>query len=67
MEINYKKLLDDWGIKVLEESDKAEKIREDSKEGSYKDAHARGYGEGLRMALAMLNRMEKTYKNKAIK
>lgn len=69
MDINYEKLLDDWGEKVLAESDKSMKLYEEdnyeeSKVGEYKQGYRRGYSDGLRMALAILNRMEKVWKLK---
>jgi len=68
MEINYEKLLDDWGEKVLAESDKSVKLYEEdnfegSKVGDYKQGFRRGYSDGLGMALAILNRMEKVWKS----
>ncbi len=62
--IDYKKLLDAWGEKVLAKSDEMVKKEETVEVGSPKWQQCRSYGDGLRMALTMLNRMEKVEEGK---
>ncbi len=59
LNIDYNKLLDDWGEKLLTKSDALVSKEEEEEVGSPKWQRYRSYGDGLRMALAMLNRMEK--------
>lgn len=62
-EIDYDLLLDEWTEKVLKKADEADRRKEDYEPGSYGYAYNRGYAEGLRMATAILGRLEKQYKD----
>lgn len=60
--MNYEKLLDDWADKVLSEADKYKTTSENAIVGSYNHGYSKGYSNGMYMALAILNRMEKKMK-----
>ena len=62
--IDYTKLLDEWGEKILTKSGEMVAKEEMVEVGSVKWHQYRSYGDGLRMALAMLNRMESNAKRR---
>lgn len=53
-------LLDQWAEKVLKKSDEAEESANNSEFDSFKYARFKGFAEGLRYSLAIMNRLEKT-------
>ena len=61
-QISNEELLDSWGEQVLEEADKAMKVSEDIDTSLVRSRYARGYSDGLRMALTFFNRMERVNK-----
>jgi len=62
MSINYEKLLDDWAEKLYKDAEAIEK-RFDDNSFSYRRGKQEGYIDGLIMAIAILNRMEKKLGN----
>lgn len=56
--INYEKLLNDWAEEIFRRADEAEERMSVAEIGSYKHGCSKGLGDGYRMAVAILTRME---------
>lgn len=60
--MDYNKLLDEWAEIVLEKAMVVQSKNDDYEFGTYKYGLNKGYAEGLRMATAILSRLEQKYK-----
>lgn len=61
---DYEKILDEWHDKVTERADKYLNKVDDFEIGSAKAIQYKNYADGMYMALAMLSRIERKYKDK---
>ena len=59
MEINYEKLLDDWAEVISAEMERAEEVKNSEQFGTTMYFLNDGYAKGLRLSMAMLNKMER--------
>lgn len=57
-DIDYDKLLDEWAEKTYAEADKGWDVWLEEDEGSMRGMYSKGYSDGIRMAMAILFRME---------